>query len=268
MKSCLCGRKAANEGRASGPGRSSNAAPTKFRAAFLVFGISIAAYGQTGHPALTITHLTGNIYIYTTYGLAGGAPFPSNGMYLVTKKGVVVIDSPWDTTQFQPLLDSIRLRHHQPVVLCIATHFHNDRTAGLDYFKAHGIATYTSRRTDEFSRQRGEHRAQFLFDDDTTFTVGDYTFHTFFPGEGHTRDNIVLWFDRDRVLYGGCLVKSLDAADIGNIADANVRAYPQTIRKLQRTYPQAAYVIPGHQGWESVKALQHTLELLQQKGYN
>src|SRR5579872_961459 len=234
-------------------------------AAFLVSGLSYTAYGQTSHPALSISHLTGNFYIYTTYALAGGAPFPANGMYVVTKKGVVVIDSPFDTTQFQPLLDSIRLKHHQPVVLCIATHFHNDRTAGLGFFRSKGIATYTSRRTDELSLQNGMHRAEFVFDHDTTFSVGGYTFSTFFPGEGHTRDNIVLWFPRDKVLYAGCLVKSVEAADIGNIADANVKMYPQTIRKLQQTYPYPAYVIPGHQGWESVQAVEHTLELLQRK---
>jgi metallo-beta-lactamase class B len=237
-------------------------------AAFVSCGFFFTAYGQTSRPALSITHLTGNFYIYTTYGLAGGAPFPANGLYVVTSKGVVVIDSPFDTTQFQPLLDSIKQRHHQPVVLCIATHFHNDRTAALDFFRSKGIATYTSRHTDALSRQHGMHRAQFVFDRDTTFTVGGYAFSTFFPGEGHTRDNIVLWFPRDRVLYAGCLVKSVEAADIGNIADANVQAYPQTIRKLQQRYPNAAYVIPGHQGWESVEAVPHTLELLRKKGYN
>lgn len=234
---------------------------------FLFFGFSVAAYGQTGHPALSITHLTGDFYIYTTYTLIGGAPFPANGMYVVTKKGVVVIDCPMDTTQFQPLLDSIAQRHHRPVVLNIATHFHSDRTAALDFFKERGIATYTSLRTDELSQQKGMHRAQLLFYQDTTFSVGGITFRIWFPGEGHTRDNIVLWFPRDRVLYAGCLVKSVEATDIGNIADANVAAYPETIRKLRRAYPQAAYVIPGHQGWESLQAPQHTLELLRQKGY-
>ena len=235
---------------------------------FIVFGFSLAASGQGSHPALSIAHLTGDLYIYTTYGVAGGAPFPANGMYLVTKNGVVVIDSPWDTTQFQPLLDSIKQRHHQRVVLCIATHFHKDRTAGLEYFGSKGIATYTSRRTDELSRRHGEHRAQFVFDRDTSFVVGGYVIRASFPGEGHTRDNIVVWFPRDRVLYGGCLVKSPEADDIGNLADANVAAYPQTIRALQQTYPRAIYVIPGHQGWGSGRALEHTLDLLRQKGYN
>lgn len=222
-------------------------------------GFSAAA--QSAHGALVITHLTGDVYVYTTWGMTGGTSFPANGLYLVTRAGVVVIDSPWDTTQFQPLLDTISQRHHQPVVLCIATHFHEDRTAGLGYFRTKGIKTYTSRQTDKLSQATGKHRAEFLFDKDTVFSVGGYSIQTYFPGEGHTRDNIVVWFDRDRVLYGGCLVKSTEAGDLGNVKDGNPGAYAETIRRVQSKFPTPAYVIPGHQGWGSTGSLQHTLEM-------
>ena len=92
-----------------------------------------------GHPALSISHLTGPLYIYTTYGLAGGVPFPANGLYLVTDQGAVLIDAPWDTTQVQPLLDSIEQKHHQKVVLSLSTHFHDDRTAGIPSLRAKGV---------------------------------------------------------------------------------------------------------------------------------
>jgi glyoxylase-like metal-dependent hydrolase (beta-lactamase superfamily II) len=216
---------------------------------------------QSQHPPLTITPLTGNLYVYTTWGLAGGQPYPANGLYLVTKAGVVVMDSPWDTTQFQPLLDTIWRRHHQPVVLCIATHFHEDRTAALDYFQTKGVKTYTSRQTDSFSRVNGKPRAQFLFDKDTVFTVGGYSIQTYYPGEGHTRDNIVVWFGRDRVLYGGCLIKSTEAGDLGYTKDGNAAAYAATIRHVQQKFPHPAYVIPGHQGWGTTASVQHTLEM-------
>ena len=218
--------------------------------------------GQSQQPALRITPLAGNIYIYTTWVPIDGSPYPSNGLYLVTKKGVVVVDAPFDTTQFQPLVDSIRERHHRPVVMNIATHFHKDRTAALEFFRRRGVATYTTRLTDEYSRRAGEPRAAFLFDKDTVFRVGGYTIETFFAGEGHTPDNIVLWFGADRVLYGGCLVKSTEAGGLGNLSDANVAAWPETIRALQRRYPQAVYVIPGHQAWGDTRLLQHTLDLL------
>ena len=218
------------------------------------------------HAPLTIAPLTGNFYVYTTWGQAGGEPYPANGLYLLTPEGVVLIDTPWDTTQFQPLLDTIWQRHHQHVVLCIATHWHSDKTAGLAYYRSKGIKTYTTRLTDSLSLVNGKPRAEFLFANDTTFTVGGYAVQTFFPGEGHTKDNIVVWFGKDRVLYGGCLIKGVEAPDLGYTADGNPAAYAATIRRLQAKFPNPAYVIPTHQGWESTQSVQHTLEMAQSAG--
>ena len=106
--------------------------------------------------------------------------------------------------------------------------------------------------------------AQGVFEKDTVFRVGRYSFQTFYGGEGHTRDNIVIWFGQDRVLYGGCLVKSMEAKDMGNIADANVEAWPNTIRKVQRRFPRPAFVVTGHQSRASTQSLKHALELLRE----
>lgn len=147
---------------------------------------------QENQPALEIKKLTGDFYIYTTYHVYKGTPFPSNSMYLVTGKGVLMFDTPWDSTQFQPLLDSIKARHNKPVVMCIATHSHADRTAGLAFLKDKGINTYTTTYTDEQSAANNEKRAEFLISKDTVFTVGEHTFETFYPGKGHAPDNIVI----------------------------------------------------------------------------
>ena len=152
---------------------------------------------------LRISPLTGDFYIFTTYNLYKGEKIPANGMYMVTDHGVVMIDSPWDTTQFQPLLDSIKAKHNKNVVMCFATHFHEDRTGGFDYYRQLGIKTYSTRRTDELSKKRGMKRAEFLMDKDTVFTVGQYSFQIYYPGHGHAPDNIVVWFEKEKILYGG-----------------------------------------------------------------
>jgi metallo-beta-lactamase class B len=90
-------------------------------------------FAQVTDSNLQITRLTGDFYIFTTYNLYNGNKIPSNGMYLVTSSGVVMFDTPWDTTQFQPLLDSIKLKHNKNVTMCFATHWHSDKTAGLEY---------------------------------------------------------------------------------------------------------------------------------------
>ncbi|MBK8243921.1 MAG: BlaB/IND/MUS family subclass B1 metallo-beta-lactamase [Saprospiraceae bacterium] len=220
--------------------------------------------GQTHKNNLNITYLSGDFYVFTTYREFKGTPFPSNGMYVVTHDGVVLIDTPWDTTQFQPLLDSIKIRHNQNVVICVATHSHEDRTGGLEYYKQKGIKTYTSLQTDQISKSRNEKQAAFLMLEDTVFTVGQYSFQTYYAGAGHTPDNIVIWFPKNKILYGGCLVKSTEAIDLGNLNDADPKQWPSTIKKIKRKFGKPNYVIPGHQNWTDNTSLDHTLKLLRQ----
>ena len=135
-------------------------------------------FAQTVDSNLKIAHLTGDFYVFTTFNLYKGNLIPANGMYLLTNNGVVMFDTPWDTTQFQPLLDSIKVKHNKNVILCIATHFHEDRTGGLEYYSQQGIKTYTTKQTDELSKSSHKKRAEFLIDKDTVFTAGQYSFQT------------------------------------------------------------------------------------------
>ena len=185
-------------------------------------------------------------------------------MYVVTKDGVVMFDTPWDTTQFQPLLDSINVKHNKKVILCIATHFHEDRTGGLEYYRQGGIKTYTTRQADELSQKRGMKRAEFLIDTDTVFTVGQYSFQTYFPGQGHTPDNIVVWFEKEKILYGGCLIKSVGDRDLGNLSDANVKEYATTVKNVQGKCKNPKYIITGHGDWTSTKSLNQTLKMAEE----
>jgi len=210
---------------------------------------------------LKISPLAGDFYVFTTYNYYKGTRIPANGMYLLTDKGAVLFDSPWDTTQFQPLLDSIKNRHNKMVVFCIATHFHEDRTGGLEYYRQQGVQTYTTKQTDELSRTRGMKRAEFLIDRDTVFTIGQYSFQTFYPGHGHAPDNIVIWFAKEKILYGGCLVKSVEDNNLGNLADASVTDYASTIKNVQEKCKRPRYIIPGHNDWTSKRSLEHTLKM-------
>jgi len=230
---------------------------------FFMLSLS-GASGQTSIRKLNISHLTGDFYVYTTYGSDNGNPFPANSMYLVTSKGVVLFDTPWDSTQFQPLLDSIKIKHNQDVVLCISTHFHEDRTAGLEFYRRKGIKTYTTVQTDNLSKERNNKRAEFLIYKDTLFAIGQHRFQTYYGGQGHSPDNIVIWFDKEKILYGGCLVKSTEAANLGNLSDANVKAWTATITKIQHKFRNPTYIIPGHLDWHSKESLAHTLDLIQQ----
>ena len=227
-------------------------------------------FGQTNEAKLKISHLTGDFYIYTTYNTYEGSQIPANGMYLLTNNGVLLFDTPWDTTQFQPLLDSIKLRHNKNVTMCIATHWHSDRTEGLEYYKNKGIKTYTTSLTDELSKKNNKKRAEYLIEKDTILNVGQYTFETYYPGQGHTADNIVIWFDKEKILYGGCLIKGTDAENLGYLGDANVTEYYSTLKKVQHKCPNPKFIIISHSEWDNINSLKHSIKLakkLRRKNY-
>ena len=227
-------------------------------------------FGQSTNSNLKISHLTGDFYIYTTFNSYKGNLVPANGMYVVTQNGVVMFDTPWDTTQFQPLLDSIKLKHNKNVILCIATHWHSDKTAGLEYYRQQGIKTYTTFLTDELSKKNNKKRAEFLMAKDTVFNVGQYSFETYYPGQGHTADNIVIWFKKEKILYGGCLIKGADDEDLGYLGDANVTEYASTLKKVQKKCRKPNFIIIAHSDWKNINSLRHSLMMakeLKKKNY-
>ena len=231
--------------------------------ALLLINNSNSIYGQTVKNELKISPITTNFYVYTTYKMFGAKKQDANGMYVVTPEGVILLDSPWDDFPYQLLLDSIEEKHHKKVMLAVATHSHEDRTSGLDFYKQHGIKTYTTRQTDEISIDNERPRAEFLIENDTVFNVGNVKFETYYGGEGHTKDNIVVWFDEQKVLYGGCLVKSIDAKDLEYIGEANIEEWPKTIKRVQAKFKNPKYIITGHHDWTSLDVLNHTLKLLE-----
>jgi metallo-beta-lactamase class B len=218
-------------------------------------------FAQAENAKLKISHLTGSFYIYTTYNTYQESRVPANGMYVVTDNGVVMFDTPWDTTQFQPLLDSIKLKHNQTVVMCFATHWHSDKTAGLEYYRQQGIKTYTTVFTDELSKQNNKKRAEFLIAKDTVFQVGKFSFETFYPGQAHTLDNIVIWFKKEKILYGGCLIKGADDKNLGYLDDGNKTAYAATLKNVQAKFRKPKFIIVAHSDWRNINSLKHSIEM-------
>lgn len=229
----------------------------------LIIGYAGNAYAQSS-PKLKIESLTDNFYVYTTYNTYQDSKLRSNGVYLVTKKGVVLFDTPWDTSQFQPLLDSIYMRHKQKVIMAFATHWHSDKTAGLEYYRNKGIKTYTTVLTDLLSQQHNAKRAEFLMQQDTTFVIDKYQFETYYPGEGHTKDNIVVWFPKERILLGGCLIKGALDENLGYLGDGNIKEYASTLLKVKRKFSNPTFIITTHSDWRDIHSLDNSIKLAKQ----
>ena len=236
---------------------------------FLLAVFSINVFGQNKALQIKTTHLTGNVYVCTSYGILGdGSVYPANGLFIVTATGVIMIDTPWGEPETRQLLDTLQTRYHKKVLMCVSTHFHADRVGGVDVLKAKGIKTYCTVLTKQLAKKNGDKQPAFTFKGDTTFKVDNVIVQAFYPGAGHTQDNIVIWLPQSKVLFGGCFIKSLDSPDIGNIADANLKAWPSSIANVRARFKNIRYLIPGHEGWQGdTSQFGHTLSLLKQSSH-
>lgn len=229
--------------------------------------ISAIAFGQKKPVKISITHLTKNFYVCTSYGYPDdkSPAYPANSLFAVTDKGIILVNSPWGDEQTQQLIDSVKQRFNKKIIFCIATHFHDDCLGGFDVLKKQGAKTYSSRQTYTLAKKENNELPQYTFAHDTTFNIAGITLKTYYPGEGHTHDNIVVWLPQHKILFGGCLVKSLEADNKGFTGDANLEQWPSSIKNVQGHFKDARYVIPGHLGWRGgLKQLSHTLHVLNQ----
>ena len=66
----------------------------RFMLTALLLILFIESSGQSTGNKIKISNLTGGFYVYTNYKELNNTLFPSNSMYLVTDKGVVLFDTP------------------------------------------------------------------------------------------------------------------------------------------------------------------------------
>jgi len=216
---------------------------------------------------LKVTPLNDRVLVHTTYGVYQNAAVPSNGLIIKTAGGVVLVDTGWDDDghldNSRQLIAWVSDSLRQPIRLCIATHAHADRVGGIRAFQEAGIRVVSTPLTARKSEQAGYGAPEGILPNDTTFVIGGEPIRCYFPGEGHTSDNIVVWLPNQRILHGGCFVKSVAAFGMGNLADANLKEWGASVRRVMARFGTARVVVPGHEEWGGTQSLQHTLNLLQ-----
>lgn len=91
---------------------------------------------------------------------------------------------------------------------------------------------------------------------------GDTKVKTYYPGKGHTKDNITVWLPQYKILFGGCLVKSLDTREIVQTPGSYLFNWSKAIKKIEGTYKNKNIVVPGHGDPGDNRLFTHTLDLL------
>jgi hypothetical protein len=76
---------------------------------------------------------------------------------------------------------------------------------------------------------------------------------------------VVVYINEMQMLFGGCMVKSLESKNLGFTGDANLEAWPVSMKIVQEKYANAKVIIPHHSMWGDLSLIQHTINLLSKK---
>lgn len=188
---------------------------------------------------------------------------PCNGLIVRDKNEVVIFDTPTNDKSAEALIQWVKKTLHCKIKAIVPTHFHGDCLAGLAAFHANGITSIAHDLTIQLAKQNEMEVPQTGFTEAMELTVGNEKVLLRFFGEGHTKDNIVAYFPKEEVLFGGCLIKEINATK-GFLGDANVSSWPTTVQKAKEAYPAVKWVIPGHGEPGSAALLDYTIRLFQE----
>jgi len=227
----------------------------------IVFGCSanqnVAVYNS---ETLIINQISDHTYQHISYlQTEDYGKVACNGIIVVDQKEAIVFDTPSDNDVSVELINWLGRELRCRVEAVVPTHFHEDCLGGLEAFHIRGIPSYANQMTIQLA-DTSVTLPQVGFEDRLELKVGEQKVFVDYLGEGHTKDNVVGYFPSEKVLFGGCLVKSLKAGK-GYLGDANVEAWPETISKIKSKYPDIESVISGHGNAGGADLLDYTIEV-------
>lgn len=217
-----------------------------------------------------IQKITDGIYVYV------GKNFNSNCGIVLTKDGVVLIDSGHNPTDSRAILAAVKKLTPLPVRYLIDTEPHNDHTTGHFIFSppalvvAHEGATdsmkaaFNPQRNEKLMAASPEMRAAFdgyrfvvphiEYRQKMTLNVGERTFELFYQKNVHSEADTAVWLPKERVLFSasGIVVDQINIfRPFVTIPDILAAA-----KMMKALNPE--HVIPGHGKPGTVKIFEDT----------
>ncbi len=205
-----------------------------------------------------------NIYTHISYlQTETWGKVACNGMVYIHKNKAYVFDTPTDKKGSELLLKILE-DHKINVEGVVINHFHKDCLGGLEVFHQKGIKSFASIKTIEAAKKDSVEIPQIGFDSILKIKIGKREMVNAYIGEAHTKDNIVSYLPKEKVLFGGCMVKEV-TADKGFLGDANQKTWSNTVRNIKTTFPEIKHVVPGHGKVGGTELLDYTIGLFEVK---
>lgn len=210
---------------------------------------------------LSVSQLSENTFVHISYlQTQDFGKVACNGLIVKHGNSCLIFDTPTQNNAAHELIHWIKNQLHCNIVAIIPTHFHDDCLGGLKAFHEANIPSYAHTKTIALANKNHYEIPQHAFSDSLWLSLGDEKVLVKYFGEGHTQDNVIGYFPKDKVLFGGCLVKELNTTK-GYLGDANVKTWSATVSKVKQNFPEVKYVVPGHGSTGGVSLLDYTINL-------
>ena len=236
---------------------------------------------------LSVTEIEKDVFV-----INHSFPWSSNSLLIhASNSDCILVNTLCDNQGARVLVDWMKSSFGEVNLVAINTGFHVDNLGGNEYLLSKGISVYGSDLTAKLVAERGQKEKNRLLEGlkspenkkyydaykDLTFVqpnrifdinqglllkIGDEDVNVFYPGPSHTLDNVVVYFPKRKILFGGCMIKSLDSKNAGYSADADMLKWPRSVEKVLSIYKDARIVVPGHGDYGDTALIKHTIELL------
>lgn len=229
----------------------------------MTLGVGGGAMAQavTDGVEVKVTPLADGVWLHKSWQDAGEwGRVSSNGLIVREGDHVVVIDTAWGAAPSLVLLDWIDRELGLRVDRLIATHFHADRLGGWEVFAERGVRVVASKRTLELAGVTPTDAFDF-YELKPGETMKSGSLEILYPGPAHTEDNVVVWLPSQQLLAGGCAMRAAESGGLGNVEDASIPEWANSMRRVQEAYPEAMRVLPGHGAMGGRELIQHTIDL-------
>ena len=206
--------------------------------------------------------LRDSVYVHVTWHqLEHSGRFSSNGLIMIRKGKALMVDTPMDNVKTERLTRFLKDSLSADLVKLIIGHFHDDCLGGLGFIQSIGVESIAHSSTIEKCKETGLPVPSTSFTDSLLFDFHGEPVECRYFGPGHSFDNITVWIPGEKMLFGGCLIRSADSKGLGNLSDAVVEEWDLTVKKLMKRYPDVKTVVPGHGESGGVELLTHTIKM-------
>ena len=245
--------------------------------AITLFGCATGASNSDGAgnatlPPPSLEQIADGVWIHKSYHhIEPWGPILSQGLIVQSYGGaeLFLVDTAWNNADTERLIELIKVELGAIPTTAIITHAHDDKMGGIETLHKYGIETAAHKFTNEDAPKRGLTPASESYDLDTSHMMviaGSGGFYeVYYPGPGHTRDNIVVHtLDGAKILFGGCLIRPGDSNTLGNTADGDVPNWADAVHNVANAFPEAEIIIPSHGPMGGRELLDHTIALAEE----